>query len=187
MCNSENSLSKILNSPLTVGIALIVIGILFCALRAGFISILLTIVGVVLIILGILNLVGRNWTMGGIELAVGAVIIICGWLIVDITLLLLGIVFIAYSIYQIATTAPKLKRAKFGDIIMSLLYPLLMLTIGIILVVAKWQMIDVIFIIIGEISIVTGIIIIAKNIVDTNKATAVQSPSSENKSKSEQK
>lgn len=147
-----------------MGIALIVIGILFCALRAGFVSILLTIVGVVLIILGVLGLLGKNWIPAAIELAVGVVIIICGWMIVDITLLLLGIAFIAYSIYQIVTTIPKLKHASAAEIVTSLLYPLFMLAIGVILVVAKWQMIDVIFIVIGVIAIVTGAVVIVKDV-----------------------
>ena len=65
MANSNsNNLSTITSSPLISGIALIILGILFCALRSGFVSILLTIVGVVLIILGALALVGKNWAMG---------------------------------------------------------------------------------------------------------------------------
>lgn len=161
---SENGLSKLLKSNPAAGIALIVLGILFCALRADFVSILLTIVGVVLLILGILDLLGRKWTLGAVELAVGAVIIICGWTIVDITLLMLGAAFIAYAIYQVFTSIPLLKRSKPSDIVMSLLYPLLMLVLGVILVVAKWQMIDAIFIVIGAIAIVTGVIVMTRNL-----------------------
>lgn len=158
-----NNLSVLTTSPLISGVALIILGILFCALRAGFVSILLTIAGVVLIILGALALVGRNWTLGIIEVAVGIVIIACGWTIVDITLLILGIAFIAYSVYQMIITIPLIKGKPAKDIVLSLLNPILLLILGIILVVAKWQMIDAIFIVIGVVSIVAGIIMIMKN------------------------
>ena len=155
-------------SPLAVGISLIILGILFCALRAGFVSILLTIVGVVLIVLGALSLVGKNWTLGIIEVAVGIVIIACGWTIVDITLLILGIAFIAYAAYQMIVTIPLVKNKGAKAIVTALLNPIFMLILGIILVVAKWQMIDAIFITVGVVAIVAGILMIIKSLTVNN-------------------
>lgn len=165
MANSKmNNLTALTASPLISGIALIILGILFCALRSGFVSILLTIVGVVLIILGALALIGRSYAMGIIEIAVGIVIIACGWTIVDITLLILGIAFIAYAIYQMIVTIPRLKGKKAGEIALALLNPAILLVLGIILFAAKWQMIDAIFIVIGVIAILAGIIMIIRSI-----------------------
>ena len=169
MSDTQNELNKLINSPLTMGIALIVIGILFCALRSGFVSILMTIAGVFLIVFGVLNLVGRRYTNAAIQIAVGAVIIICGWTIVDFTLLILGIILLAYAIYQMFTSIPLLKKSKPIEIIMTLLYPVLMLAVGVILIVAKWQMIDAIFIVIGAIAIASGILAIAKNLFGSKK------------------
>ncbi len=168
---TNNNLSSVLNSPLIMGIALIIIGVLFCALQAGFVSILLTVVGVVLIILGALALVGRNWALGLIEIAIGVIIIACGWTIVDITLLILGIVFIAYAIYQIIISVPLLKNKKPSQIAIALLNPIFTLALGIILVVAKWQMIDVIFIVIGALAIVAGIMMIVRSFAAPEKSS----------------
>ena len=171
MANSNNNnLSVLTASPLVSGIALIILGILFCALRSGFVSILLTIVGVVLIILGALALVGKNWAMGIIEVAVGIIIIACGWTIVDITLLILGIAFIAYAVYQLILAVPKFKGKDAKEIILALLNPLFLLLLGVILVVAKWQMIDTIFIVIGVVAIVAGLIMIARSLFGSKKA-----------------
>ncbi|MCI8733156.1 MAG: hypothetical protein HFE29_02330 [Clostridia bacterium] len=171
MANSNsNNLSTITSSPLISGIALIILGILFCALRSGFVSILLTIVGVVLIILGALALVGKNWAMGLIEVSVGIIIIACGWTIVDVTLLILGIAFIAYAIYQLILAIPKFKGKKPAEILLAILNPLILMILGIILVVAKWQMIDAIFIVIGVVAIVAGAIMIMRDLFSNKQA-----------------
>lgn len=170
MANTSNkSLQELMNSPMIMGIALIVIGILFCALRAGFVSIVLTVVGVVLIILGALALLGKSWSLGIIEVAVGVIIIACGWTIVDITLLILGIVFIAYAIYQIITMLPFLKKQSPKEIAVSLLNPIFTLALGAILVVAKWKMIDAIFIVIGVLAIIAGAMMILRNFIAGKK------------------
>ncbi|MDE6302425.1 MAG: hypothetical protein K2M36_02425 [Clostridia bacterium] len=169
--SNSNNLQDLMKSPLISGIALIVIGILFCALRAGFVSIILTIAGVVLIILGALALVGKNWTLGLIEVAVGVIIIACGWTIVDITLLILGIVFIAYAIYQMITTIPLIKNKKPIEIIIALLNPLFVIALGVILVVAKWKMIDAVFIVIGVLAIIAGAMMITRSVLLPDKSS----------------
>ncbi len=171
MANSTNNkiMSALNSSPLITGVALIIIGILFCALQSGFVSILLTIVGVVLIILGALALVGRKWTLGLIEVAVGIIIIACGWTIVDVTLLILGIAFIAYAIYQMIIIIPSLKGSKPSEIVISLLNPIFTLALGIILVVAKWKMVNAIFIVIGAVAIVAGLLMIARSVFGSEK------------------
>lgn len=172
MANSSNNklISSITSSPLITGVALIIIGILFCALQSGFVSILLTIVGVVLIILGALALVGRKWILGLIEIAVGIIIIACGWTIVDITLLILGIACIAYAIYQMIVIFPSLKGSKPSEIVIALLNPIFTLALGVILVVAKWKMVNAIFIVIGVVAIVAGLLMIARSVFGNEKS-----------------
>jgi uncharacterized membrane protein HdeD (DUF308 family) len=144
-------------SRIVLAVALIIIGVLFCALRASMLSILLTLVGVVLIALGIYDIVRKKYVKGAIEAAAGLVIIVCGWTIVEITLLILGIVFIAYAVYSIIESAPKIKESKGANKILTILNPILLLVFGILLVVSYWALGDVICIIIGIIAIVDGI------------------------------
>lgn len=153
-------LSEKLGGNTVSAIALIVAGILFCALRAQFVSALLTVIGAILILLGIVDLVGRRWVLGAITLGVGIVIIVCGWTIVDITLLILGIVLAIYAVYAIASNISTFKMTKGYDKVLVLLNPLIMLAVGIMLIVARWYMVDAIFIVLGVIAIVDGVMLL---------------------------
>lgn len=144
-------------SQIVLAVALILIGVLFCALRTTMLNVLLTLVGVVLIALGIYDLVRKKYVKGALEIAAGIVIIICGWTIVEITLLILGIVFIAYAVYSIIESAPKIKSSKGVNKVLAILNPILLLVFGILLVVSYWALGDVICIIIGVVAIVDGI------------------------------
>ena len=66
------------NLNVVYGIAMIVVGILFCILRSSFVSAMLTVAGVMLAIVGAINLIGKKWVEGGIEIALGIVVITCG-------------------------------------------------------------------------------------------------------------
>lgn len=148
------------NNQLFSAIALIVIGILFCCFRSGMLNVLFTIVGAVLIVLGAYDLFRKNWVMGAIELAFGIVIIVCGWTVLEITLLVLGIIFIIYGIYNLIVTAGKIKNFKNANAWLALVKPLLLIIFGILLVVAKWVIADWIFIVIGVIAIIDGVLAI---------------------------
>lgn len=147
---------------LPTAIALIVVGLLFCIFRSGMLSILFTVVGAVLIILGIIKLINRIYAVGAVDLALGIVVIVCGWTILDITLLVIGIVAIVYGVYMLATAISKFKSMKGIDKVVSLIAPIFVIVIGVLLVVAKWQLSDAIFIVLGVLAMVDGIMLLAK-------------------------
>ncbi len=154
---------KINKKNLITSIALIIIGILFCVLRAQFVSALLTVVGAIFILMGVVDFIGKRWALGAIALAVGIIIIVCGWTIVDITLLILGIVLVVYSIYAVASNISLFKSAKGFDKVLILLNPIVMCAVGVMLIVARWYMVDAIFIVLGVVSIVDGILLAFKH------------------------
>ncbi|MBO5773606.1 MAG: DUF308 domain-containing protein [Clostridia bacterium] len=144
---------KLNDQAIINAIALIVLGILFCIFRAGMINVLLTIVGVVLIGLGIYDIVKKNYIPAVIEIILGIAVIVCGWTILDIALLVLGIGLVIYSVYQIVMIAKDFKKKGW----MALIKPIITLIIGIFLIVAKWLLVDWVFIVIGVIFIINGI------------------------------
>ncbi len=144
---------KLNDQAIINAIALIVLGILFCIFRAGMINVLLTIVGVVLIGLGIYDIVKKNYIAAVIEIILGIAVIVCGWTILDIALLVLGIGLVIYSVYQIIMIAKDFKKKGW----MALIKPVITLIIGIFLIVAKWLLVDWVFIVIGVIFIINGI------------------------------
>lgn len=142
------------NQAVINAIALIVLGILFCIFRADMINVLLTIVGVVLIALGIYDIVKKLYVNAAIEIILGIAVIVCGWTILDIALLVLGIGLVLYSIYQIIMVAKSFKKKGW----LALVKPIITLIIGIFLIVAKWVLVDWIFIVIGVVFIINSLL-----------------------------
>ena len=159
---SEQKNSFINKQALPTAIALIVIGVLFCIFKSDMLSILFTVIGVVLICVGLIKLFSKAYAEGAVEIAVGIVIITCGWTILDITLLLIGIVAIVYGIYLFVTLIPKYKNMKGYDLVANILAPLFVIIVGILLVVSKWKLSNAIFIVLGVLSIIDGILMLAK-------------------------
>ncbi len=145
---------KINDQALINAIALIVLGILFCIFRAGMINVLLTIVGVVLIGLGVYDIVKKKYIPAVIEIILGIAVIVCGWLILEIALLVLGIGLVLYSVYEIVMIVKNFNKKNW----MALIKPIIMLVIGIFLIVARWVMVDWIFIVIGVVLIINGVL-----------------------------
>ncbi len=153
-----NKATKSISSEFLIGIAVTAVGILFCAFRASLVSVLLTVIGAVLALLGTAELFRRKTANGVIEIAAGVILIVCAWTIVDVTLILLGVMFCAYSVYDIVSSLPTLKRQRGWDLAMSLIYPLLAFTVGALLIAAKWTLSDALFIAIGVLAIAAGVV-----------------------------
>ncbi len=148
---------KINNMNVVYGIGLIAAGILFCILRSSFVSAMLTVAGVFLMLVGVVNLICKKWVVGGVELALGIVVITCGWTVVDVALLVLGIVLCVYAIYMLISQISMFKSASTRDKVFILLNPIVTFIIGVLFVVAKWFMVDAVFITLGVIAILEGI------------------------------
>ncbi|MBQ7977358.1 MAG: DUF308 domain-containing protein [Clostridia bacterium] len=128
-----------------------VIGLLLIILQGGSLGILMTIIGVLFIVMGIFDMIqNKDMTKGIIELVVGIAIIVCGWLIADIVLLIFGVLLIVYGIMEIC------KNFKNG--FMAILSPIILIVIGILLVVAKWALLDVFCIIAGVIFLINAVL-----------------------------
>lgn len=158
----DSSKITIKNLNIVYGIAMIAVGILFCILRSSFVSAMLTVAGVMLAIVGAINLIGKKWVEGGIEIALGIVVITCGWTVVDIALLVLGIVLCAYAVYMLISQISMFKRANVKDKVFILLNPIILFIIGILFIVAKWYMVDAVFITLGAIAVLQGIALMFK-------------------------
>ena len=130
-----------------------IIGLLLIILQGGSLGILFTIIGVLFILLGVVDIVNnKDTTKGVIEIAVGAIVLLCGWLIAEIVLLILGVVLIVYGIMEIS------KNYKSG--FMAILSPIITIIIGVLLVIAKWALLDVFCIIAGVIFLINAVLVL---------------------------
>ncbi len=139
-----------LNNVLTCAVYAI-IGLLLVILRGGSLGILMTVVGALLIVLGIMDVIkGKEMVKGIIEAGLGIAIIVLGWLIADIVLLVFGIVLIVKGAMEIWGN-----RNKGID---SLISPIVTVVIGILLVVAKWALMDILCIVAGIIFLINAVL-----------------------------
>ncbi len=146
----KNKLELSTNNMITCAIYAI-IGLLLIILRAGSLGILMTVVGVLLIVLGVLDIVqNKETTKGIIEAIIGIAIIVCGWLIADIVLLILGIFLIVKGIMELINVHKNGWEA--------MLTPIITIVIGVLLVIAKWTLMDVICIIAGVIFLINAVL-----------------------------
>ena len=149
---AKSKSSKISTNLLTA-IAYAIIGLLLIILKGGSLGILMTVIGVLLVALGIVDVVKNKQTIKGIiEAILGIVIIVCGWTVADIVLLVFGIVLIVKGILEFV----KVYKNGFG----AMLSPLVTIVIGILLVIARWTLLDVICIIAGVIFLVNAVLVL---------------------------
>ncbi len=154
---------KLPDYRLIYAIGLVVIGLLFCIFRTSMISILLTVVGIVLIVVALYAALKRKYVLAAVEGIIGIVIIACGWTVLDISLLILGLIFIGFSVMELIENAHDFKSKSGTAKALSIINPILLLVFGILLVVSKWVLTDAICIVIGVIAAVDGILMIVKD------------------------
>lgn len=127
-----------------------VIGLLLIILKAGSLNILMTIIGALFIVYGIFEILKKNLIQGVVMAVIGAVIIICGWTIAEIVLLIFGILLAVYGVLGIV------KNIKAG--FPALLSPIVTVVIGVLLIVAKWALMDVMCIIAGVVFLINAVL-----------------------------
>lgn len=146
------------------------IGLLLIILKGGIIGILLTALGVALIVMGILDAVQRkDVARCVIKCVVGAVIILGGWLFVAVMLYILGALLVIVGILWIIKLVQRhTKGANLIGTITAYLVPALYILIGVCLFFNQSAFVDVVFIIVGVIVLVDGIIQLVNAIKEDN-------------------
>jgi len=113
----------------------------------------MTIVGALFIVLGVIDIVqNKDVKKGVIELVIGVAIIVCGWLIADIVLLVFGVLLIVKGVMDLIPVV----KSDFS----SMISPIVTIIIGVLLVVAKWALMDVLCIVAGVIFIINAVLIL---------------------------
>ncbi len=133
----------------------IIVGILFCIFKAGVLNFTMTVIGALLIVAGVLRILKKQLTEGIIFAALGVLIILGGWLFVDVILLVLGVFLAAKGVLDLLTAI------KYNNLAATVSSAITIL-VGIMLVVSKWALLDWIFIILGVILAVDGVILLAE-------------------------
>ena len=142
-------------ATLMTALMYIVLGALFIIFRAQLIKWLMVAAGVVLIAAGVWEIVKKDLVTGVVLIAVG-VLFLLGFIeaITGIVLLILGVVLVAKGVLDLVNA---FKASKVS--VLSVVAAVITISIGVLLIVAKWQLVDWVLIVVGAIMIVDGILI----------------------------
>ncbi len=131
----------------------ILVGALLCIFRASLLNWAMTAIGVVLIVIGVLKAVKKELIEGVIMAAFGVALVMGGWLFVEIILILLGIALIAKGVLDLVTGIQK-KSAT------AIVASAITLTVGILLTISKWALLDWLFVLMGIVLIIDGLLML---------------------------
>ncbi len=127
----------------------VVVGILCVAFKAQMLEVLLTIIGALFVVQGVLGLLKSDWINAAINLVIGIVIIVFSWTITDIVLIVFGALIAIKGIQELCKVSKK-------DVI-GVASAILTIVVGVLLIIAKWVIVDGFFIAIGIVFIVNGV------------------------------
>ena len=147
MANKFKLDSGILNAALYV-----LAGLLFCILRGEVLSILFTVVGILFVVKAILHFLAKHYPNGAFSAVIGLILLIGGNLIVDVVLIVFGVFWIVQGALSLFAHVRSKNPAP-----MALLASAGTLLIGILLCVSNWLVVDWVFLIIGIVMIVDGV------------------------------
>lgn len=134
-------------------LAYILIGALFCILRSGLLGWLMTAVGVILVVLAVMDAMKKEYVSAIIKGVVGIVIALGGWLFVGIVLLVLGVVVLIKGVQELLK-AIKDKETK------ALIGAIITIVFGAMLIASKFAMMDILFIVIGVLIALDGVLML---------------------------
>lgn len=145
------------------GLLLGILGLLLIIFKKDVISIAITICGVFVIGFGILNLLGANISFGIITILLGIIFIVLSNLIIEICLIFIGIMILVYTIKKSMVLFKVFKSLSNKSKIINLINVSILLIIGLLFIISRWKMLDIIFTFIGIILLIEGIIFIFKD------------------------
>ncbi len=128
-----------------------IVGLMLCIFRAQVLSWTLLGIGIVLIVMGVLNILRRHIIEGVFTGALGIIVLIWGGSFVDVILLVLGIALAFKGICDLIGGA---RRASTPTVVGSIIT----IVAGALLIFSRWQLIDWVFIVLGVILIIDGLL-----------------------------
>ena len=132
---------------LIYGIILIVLGVLLMIFKGSIIRILLSVAGVLLAGIGILDIINKDYQFGIGKIVIGILLIVFGNFLIEVCLIALGVLLIVYAVDLIVRNVEYLKSLTMANKLKQLLMPIVIIIIGVLFIVSRWKLVDVVFII----------------------------------------
>ena len=144
-------MAKKRNSELFSALLYIIIGVLLIVFKSQTLGWAMTIAGIFFVISGVLDLIKQNWAGGAVSLIIGIAILVLGWVATQIVLLVLGIMISVKGVVALISAFKK-RNTNALDIV----FPIL--TVGVGLMLAFGNGLDVLIIITGALLAIDGVL-----------------------------
>ena len=145
--------SKKLDYNLIAALLYIVIGVLFCIFKTRAIDWILTVAGVLFIAYGVYCIIKKLTVEGVVCIGIGVVILLGGWLFLEVALLVFGVLLCIKGVLDLLQTLKMRSKP-----LLSLIYAIATIVVGVLLIVSKWVLADVLILILGGAFIVNGVL-----------------------------
>lgn len=141
------------NNPALNAALYIIAGLLLFIFKTGVLDWAMTAIGAVLVVVGIMKIVKKEITEGIITAVVGAVVILGSWLFLDFVLLILGVAVAVKGVLDLVKTIQG-RDAK------GIVAAIITAAVGVMLFVGKWALMDWLFMLVGVLLVVDGILVL---------------------------
>lgn len=147
------------NENVLSALFMILLGVLFVALKGQVLGIAMTVFGVALIVMGVLDIMASVTVLGSLKLIAGIAVIVLGWTLVEIVLYVAAALLIingGVEIYRLYKNGFRLKKQNLS----LFLAPAVQILIGALLFFNMGGAIDWVFIVDGIIMIADGVLLL---------------------------
>lgn len=149
------------SDKLIEGALTILLGILFLILQGEVIKVAMTILGVVLIVMAVLDLLDHQTFPAIVKAVFGVVVLIFGWALTTAALYILAAVLLIWGIYELyAKLKIHLKGNSVGLTVMLYIAPILNIVLGLLLLFNQSGTVAWIFIVVGVLLIIDGVMLL---------------------------
>jgi len=150
-----------MSSKISSAVVSIAIGIMFIILKDDIIGITMTLIGAAAIIMAIVDFVNKQIRPGVIKSIIGVAVLVLGWVLVDIALYLIAGVLIVLGISQIVSAVKLSALCNSVQKVFMFIKPVATLAAGLCLFFNKGGTMDWIFILVGVLILVEGLLSLA--------------------------
>lgn len=146
------------NTNLMIALMSILLGLLFIILKGNIISVALTIIGIVVIIMAIIDFCNKETVHGIIKAVLGVCILIFGWMFVDLALYIVAAVLLIQGLIEIVNAIRCKNSIASVQKIIYFIKPVICIVAGLCLLFNQGATIDWIFILVGVLLAVNGVL-----------------------------
>ena len=145
--------SKKTKSNLMTALMYMIIGAMFCVFKAAVVDYILFVASVLFIVVGIFDLLRKNAFSGILNIAIGVVIYLVGKSFISLILVVLGVFILVRGIFDLLAALKYKKKSIVG-----IFFAALTIFVGFVLMVSQWLIVNWLFVVIGVLLIVDGLI-----------------------------